>query len=41
VRLLVLGGTIFLGRAVVADALARGGDVMLFDPAKLQVQFIV
>jgi len=29
-RLLVLGGTAFVGRAVVADALARGHEVTLF-----------
>src|SRR5262249_21837127 len=30
-RLLVLGGTKFLGRAVVQEALARGHDVTLFN----------
>ena len=30
VRLLVIGGTVFLGRAVVADALARGHAVTIF-----------
>src|ERR671922_184550 len=29
-RLLILGGTVFLGRHVAADALARGHDVTLF-----------
>src|SRR4051794_17776667 len=29
-RLLVIGGTVFLGPAVVGPALARGGDVALF-----------
>ena len=29
-RLLVLGGTSFVGRAIVADALARGVEVTLF-----------
>ena len=29
-RLLILGGTSFVGRAIVADALARGDDVTLF-----------
>jgi 2'-hydroxyisoflavone reductase len=31
VRILVLGGTVFLGRHVVAAALARGHDVTLFN----------
>lgn len=30
-RLLVLGGTVFLGRAIVAEALARGHEVTLFN----------
>jgi nucleoside-diphosphate-sugar epimerase len=30
VRLLILGGTVFLGRHVAADAIARGHDVTLF-----------
>ncbi len=30
-RLLVLGGTVFLGRAVVADALARGHAITVFN----------
>jgi nucleoside-diphosphate-sugar epimerase len=30
-RMLVLGGTLFLGRAVVSDALARGWDVTVFN----------
>ena len=30
VRLLILGGTVFLGRAVVADARTRGHDVTIF-----------
>jgi hypothetical protein len=29
--MLVLGGTRFLGRAVVSDALARGWDVTVFN----------
>jgi len=29
-RLLVLGGTVFLGRHVTAEALRRGHDVTLF-----------
>jgi 2'-hydroxyisoflavone reductase len=33
-RLLVLGGTIFLGRHVVAEALDRGHDVTLFNRGK-------
>ena len=29
-RLLVIGGTVFLGRSVVIDALTRGHDVTVF-----------
>jgi 2'-hydroxyisoflavone reductase len=29
-RMLVLGGTGFVGRAIVADALSQGADVSLF-----------
>jgi len=33
VRVLVLGGTLFLGRHVVEAALARGHEVVLFNRA--------
>jgi len=34
VRILVLGGTAFIGRAIVEDALCRGADVTLFGRGK-------
>jgi 2'-hydroxyisoflavone reductase len=33
-RILVLGGTSFVGRAIVADALRTGADVALFNRGK-------
>jgi 2'-hydroxyisoflavone reductase len=34
VRILVLGGTAFVGRAIVADALRAGAEVTLFGRGK-------
>lgn len=39
-RILVLGGTSFVGRAIVTDALARGEDVTLFGRGRTGVDLI-
>ena len=39
-RLLVLGGTRFLGRHLVEAALARGDDVTIFTRGRLPVPWV-